>query len=98
MALMAGDLCVPPTQQQGLWDDGRGRSDAARLETVLAAHARRYGHGRLQRLQRDPTAPDGWRWLDLESADGRDGMGKGQSRGRGRAANRGASVELERGW
>jgi len=95
MALMAGDLCVPPTRQQDLWDDGRGRSDAARLETVLAAHTRRYGHGRLQRLQRDPTEPDGWRWLDLESADGQDGMGKGQSRGRGRAANRGASVEPE---
>jgi len=100
VALTAGDLCVPPTHQQGLWDDGRGRP-AARLTTVLAAHERRYGRGGLQRLQRDPTATDGWRWLDLESADGPSGTDKG--RGRGRVAGRDAAAwdtagEPERGW
>ncbi len=92
--LTAGGLCVPPTHQQGLWDDGRGRSNAARLETVLAAHARRYGWGGLQRLRCDPTAPDGWRWLDLASADGPAGMdttGPDKPGGRSGAAGRHAT-------
>jgi len=92
MALTAGELRVPPTHQQGLWDDGRSRSNAARLETVLAAHGRRYGRGGLQRLRRDSTAPDGWRWLDLDPAEGpvgkdSTGKGKGGARGRRHAAD-----------
>jgi len=69
IALTATGLGIPPTVQHGLWAATRDEHGSGRLDAVLAAHARRYGHAGLGRVRRDPHAADGWRW---------DGLGDGR--------------------
>lgn len=68
IALTATGLGIPSTVQHGLWPAARDEHGSSRLDAVLAAHARRYGHAGLGRVRRDPHAADGWRW---------DGLGDG---------------------
>jgi protein ImuB len=68
ITLTATGMSIPPTVQHGLWSTAGDERGSARLDAVLAAHARRYGHAGLGRVRRDPYAADGWRW---------DGLGDG---------------------
>jgi len=69
ITLTATGLGLPPTVQHGLWSVAGDERGSGRLDAVLAAHARRYGHAGLGRVRRDPHAADGWRWDRL--GDGR---------------------------
>jgi hypothetical protein len=51
-----------------LWDDQVVDRRHERLAAAMAAHAQRYGQGRLRRLRRDPLADDGWAWGEAEDA------------------------------
>ncbi len=69
ITLTATGLGIPPTVQHGLWATTGDERGSGRLDAVLAAHARRYGHAGLGRVRRDLHAADGWRW---------DGLGDGR--------------------
>lgn len=69
ITLTATGLGIPSTVQHGLWAATGNERESGRLDAVLAAHARRYGHAGLGRVRRDPHAVDGWRW---------DGLGDGR--------------------
>jgi protein ImuB len=66
LALRATDLRRPDARQRGLWDDQTVDRRHERLAAAMAAHAQRYGQGRLRRLRRDPLAADGWVWEEAE--------------------------------
>jgi hypothetical protein len=66
LALQATDLRRPEARQRGLWDDQAVDRRHERLAAAMAAHAQRYGQGRLRRLRRDPLAADGWVWGEVE--------------------------------
>jgi hypothetical protein len=66
LALQATDLRRPDARQRGLWDDQAVDRRHERLAAAMAAHAQRYGQGRLRRLRRDPLAADGWVWEEAE--------------------------------
>ena len=69
ITLTATGLGIPPTVQHGLWAATGDERGHGRLDAVLAAHVRRYGHAGLGRVRRALHAADGWRW---------DGLGDGR--------------------
>jgi hypothetical protein len=68
LALRATDLRRPDARQRGLWSDQAVDRRHERLAAAMAAHAQRYGQGRLRRLRRDSLAADGGVWEEAEDA------------------------------
>jgi nucleotidyltransferase/DNA polymerase involved in DNA repair len=64
--LRAEALCVPPVDAVGLWAAPGPAERASRLASTLSAHARRYQDAQLRYLRRDPLAPEGWRWDEVQ--------------------------------